>query len=344
MVVAWARPVGEGENRRLTAGKVSGYILCGRPLATNTACDARDLFASPRQRTYRVIEVRSISPTLRFITEHPLSSKRPAAALYRYVRWQIESRLRREVEFKWIEGSKLLVRNGMTGATGNIYCGLHEFADMAFLLHLLRPGDLFVDAGANIGSYTVLASAVCGARSVAVEPDPGTMRSLKRNIEANGITDRITFVEAALGAQPAVARFTVGQDTTNRVVKEGGAETREVKVRTLDEILEGLHPVFIKIDVEGYEPELIAGAPKTLRSPSLLAIEIETVDNFVRAQLEAAGFQQASYEPFTRVLLSFPNESSGLRPPHNSLFVRDFNACRQRTAEAPLRAVLGQRI
>lgn len=61
-----------------------------------------------------------------------------------------------EVQFDWIEGARLMVRNGMTGATGNIYCGLHEFTDMSFVLHLLRPDDLFVDVGANIGSYTVL--------------------------------------------------------------------------------------------------------------------------------------------------------------------------------------------
>ena len=60
----------------------------------------------------------------------------------------------------------------MTGATGNIYTGLHEFEDMMFLLHLLRPGDIFVDAGANIGSYTVLASAVVGAKSISFEPVP----------------------------------------------------------------------------------------------------------------------------------------------------------------------------
>jgi hypothetical protein len=42
--------------------------------------------------------------------------------------------------------------------SGNIYAGLHEFGDMAFVLHFLRAGDLFADVGANIGSYTVLAS------------------------------------------------------------------------------------------------------------------------------------------------------------------------------------------
>lgn len=179
----------------------------------------------------------SILPTLKFIAQHPLSSQRPLSALLRYARWQVESRLRDEVIFDWVDGSKLAARNGMTGATGNIYCGLHEFADMAFLLHLLRPGELFVDVGSNIGSYTVLASSVCHARSIAIEPDPETVLSLKRNIEINGIQDRVTVIEAAIGAAAGTVRFTVGQDTTNRVAGSTDVATREVEVRTLDEIL-----------------------------------------------------------------------------------------------------------
>src|SRR5208337_4657605 len=96
--------------------------------------------------------------------------RRKVAAFYRYGWWQAASRLQETIEYEWVSGSKLLVKNGMTGATGNIYCGLHEFADLAFLLHLLRPGDLFVDVGANIGSYTCRLSTspgpadLCGQR------------------------------------------------------------------------------------------------------------------------------------------------------------------------------------
>src|SRR5438552_2237409 len=104
---------------------------------------------------------------LRFITSHPLNRTRRIVAVGQFVRWQIMSRLRLETEFLWVEGAKLLVKRGMTGATGNIYCGLHEFVEMAFCLHLLRRDDLFLDIGANVGSYTVLASKVCGARSIA---------------------------------------------------------------------------------------------------------------------------------------------------------------------------------
>ena len=70
------------------------------------------------------------------------------------------------------------MRHGETGLTGNLYAGLHEFADMAFVMHALRPTDLFVDIGANAGSYTILACAVAKARGCAFEPLPSTYRRL----------------------------------------------------------------------------------------------------------------------------------------------------------------------
>lgn len=284
-----------------------------------------------------------VLPTLRFIANHPLSSRQRLRAFWRYGRWQIESRLRPEIEFSWIEGSKLIVRNGMTGATGNIYCGLHEFVDMAFVLHLLRPGDLFVDVGANIGSYTVLASAVCGAQTIAFEPDQETIRALQRNIAANGIGDRVAVVEAAVGARPGRVHFTIGKDTTNRVLPQSGTATREVDLRTLDDVLENKHPLLIKIDVEGFEREVISGAESTLSNPMLQAILIETVDDDVRARLHTSGFQQAAYDPFGRQLLAAGEEyphSGG----HNALFVRDFEMCRRRVRSAAVRDIFGQRV
>ena len=94
----------------------------------------------------------SLFSTLRFIIKHPLNRGQPISAVGRFIAWQIRSRIQREIIFNWIDGSKLVVRRAMTGATGNLYCDLHEYEDMSYLLHPLRPGDLFVDVGANIGS------------------------------------------------------------------------------------------------------------------------------------------------------------------------------------------------
>ena len=108
----------------------------------------------------------------------------------------------------------------MTGATGNIYTGLHEFTDMMLTLHFLRRGDLFLDIGANVGTYAVLASGVCGADTWAFEPDPGTVSDLKRNLAINGLEELVTVYDIALGASEGEVGFTIGLDTANRVISD----------------------------------------------------------------------------------------------------------------------------
>lgn len=114
----------------------------------------------------------------------------------------------------------------MTGATGNIYCRLHEYVDMRFVLDNLKPNDIFVDIGANVGTYTILASKVRGAKTISFEPDPQTARFLRRNIAVNGIASKVEAINAALGAESRVINFTVGLDTKNRVAKDDDAEVR----------------------------------------------------------------------------------------------------------------------
>lgn len=267
--------------------------------------------------------------TISFITSHPLTRDRPLAALSRFARWQVESRLKREILFDWIDGARLVVRNGMTGATGNIYCGLHEFADMAFVLHFLRPDDLFIDVGANVGTYTVLASTVCGARSIAVEPDPETMNCLKKNIAINALKDRVCTIEAALGPEQRTQRFTVGLDTVNRMARPGDTQTQAVQVRRLDDVLAGKKPTLIKLDVEGFEPEVLAGAQETLEKPSLLAIESECNEPTVASRLINAGFEQVFYDPFSH---RFSQTAAWHQ--NNALYVRNREACEARLKSA----------
>jgi hypothetical protein len=99
-----------------------------------------------------------------FVLAHPLNRANKWAALMRYFRWQFGSRLvPGDVLVPFVDKTLLRICPSMTGATGNIYAGLHEFEDMAFVLHLLRENDLFVDVGANIApipSWRVARSAL----------------------------------------------------------------------------------------------------------------------------------------------------------------------------------------
>src|ERR1700681_3691909 len=128
----------------------------------------------------------SMLNVVKFLVSHPLNKYAKLSAIARIVKWQIGARLvPGDVVFEWINGSRFLVRKGETGLTGNIYAGLHEFPDMGYLLHVLREDDLFVDVGANVGSYTILACSVRRARGFAFEPVPTTYKRLFENIRLN---------------------------------------------------------------------------------------------------------------------------------------------------------------
>lgn len=275
--------------------------------------------------------------TLQFIVSHPLNRRRPVSALARFVAWQVGSRLKRDHVHRWISGTRLAVRSGMTGATGNIYCGLHEFADMALVIHALRPGDLFLDIGANVGSYTVLASGVCGARTIAFEPDPVTAVNLRRNVTINTIDHLVEVHESALGAHAGEVAFTVGQDTINRVAGAGDGQTRLVRLSRLDDIAGAQSPTLIKLDVEGYEDQVLAGAAAVLAAPSLLAIETEAQDSRTIDVIKGFGFVRRFYDPWTRRLSTEPSSLHA----SNALFVRNEPALAARLREAPRRQIGG---
>lgn len=273
--------------------------------------------------------------TLSFILSHPLGRQHPFAALRRFAHWQISSRIHDESIIDWIDGAVLSVKRGMTGATGNIYCGLHEFAEMAFLLHLLEPGDLFLDIGANVGSYTILASRVCGAYSIAFEPDPAAVTALRRNIAANGVEDRVRVEQLALGSQNGDIPFTIGLDTMNRVATVSDGSSQIVTVRRLDDVPGMGDAVFAKLDVEGFEDEVIKGGMSLLSSNSLLAIQCESHGPSMTDSLLTHGFKQYFYDPFSRVLAT---ESLGYGA-SNDLFVRDVEQVLRRVERSPRRKI-----
>jgi len=279
----------------------------------------------------------SLSATLEFIASHPLSRANRTAAFGRLLGWQLRSRLSREVTVNWIAGSKLVVRNGMHGATGNIYCGLNEFPEMAFLLHLLRPADLFLNIGANVGSFTVLGAKVCESRVIAFEPDPGTAASLRKNITVNQVVDQVRVEVCALGDRTGEAAFTIGRDVTNHITDGSEGPTQLVPIRRLDDICAGENPVLIKIDVEGFESQVLAGGAKVLRCKSLMAVESESDHGDIIPVMADAGFVPRYYDPFARTLSSTP----GGYKVTNTIFVRESAELVDRLKSAPRRTVCG---
>jgi FkbM family methyltransferase len=228
----------------------------------------------------------------------------------------------------------------MEGATQNIYVGLHEFPDMMLLLHFLRKGDLFLDVGANIGSFTVLASGVCGAETWAFEPDPDTLRHLKQNIAVNGLDALVKVYQCALGAEQGEVAFTFGLDSINRIACANDRNVRMTRLERLDNVIGCSDPIMIKLDVEGAEQAVLEGANALLANPSLNVVELETLTPESADILKGNEFARAFYDPFRHKL---SREPIGLKS-SNALFVRDWSLVADRLAGARKIEIFGREI
>jgi FkbM family methyltransferase len=288
--------------------------------------------------------------TLRWAGNHPVSRGAKWRGMFSFVRAQLGARVTPgDVCVAYPNGNWLLVPPWMKGAAHFIWPGLVEFEEMSFVMHFLRPNELFVDAGANIGAFTVLAGAVAGARTMSFEPGPQAFSFLVKNIRLNNLTEHATPRNIALGAKEGKIRFTAGLGTENFVIQgDSNLEQVEVQMSTLDAQTAGQAPVVLKVDVEGFEQEVMAGATEFLKKQSLEAILIERVGNAGRFgqdesslhhHLRSLSFVPCNYSPVSRKLRRIPDEAEG-----NIVYVRDLDKANERLRSAPAYRFAGQTI
>lgn len=170
---------------------------------------------------------------------------------------------------------------------------------MAEIQRLLRPGDTFVDAGANIGFFTVMASRLVGdsGRVIAVEMMPDTASRLRHHVARNGAAN-VEIVEVALAdrsggsvtARVQVGKF--GQASIARLHDEGAARELQVPTATLDDVVGDTGPIrLMKMDLEGAEERAVVGAVNALdRTHALIYEERSDAPDAVAARLRDLGF------------------------------------------------------
>lgn len=296
----------------------------------------------------------SASPTalLGRILDSEAGRRQAWAVLWRVSVWQCWRRvLRRPMRFRSITGSRLHLLPGASDSlSGFWYQSLPDFEELAFALHLVQPGDLFVDVGANQGGWS-LVLAGRGARVIACEPIPETFARLQGNIAANppAIRERITPVSIGLGERAMTVRFTAGLDAANHRLRNDAAAAAATTIQLLpaDDVLATENPVLIKIDVEGEELSVLQGAVSTLAKPSLRAVVMETfrpqnhAQDFLRmaeALLAAQGFEPVTYEPWRRELRRLERPEDGGQ---NTIYVRGVEETNARLRRASAIRIFG---
>ncbi|MEL7239106.1 MAG: FkbM family methyltransferase, partial [Planctomycetota bacterium] len=160
--------------------------------------------------------------------------------------------------------------------------GVYELDTDRLLRKLVRPGMTFVDAGANIGYFSLRVAQLVGpaGRVHAFEPDPVNRQRLLDNLDRNGLIDRVTVHAVALSEEQATLTFHRPADNTSRNHGESGrfpandGETVafDVKAERLDTIVTSAD--VMKMDIEGSEVHALRGATKLLAtSPPKIVLE-----------------------------------------------------------------------
>lgn len=278
--------------------------------------------------------------TFGFIHQHSLAQKSIFKAYFRFFVWQTQSFFFKGLIKKHFVGNvNFYAKKGLTGITGNIYTGLHEFEDMGFLLHFLRPVDTFFDIGANVGSYSLLASGYVGANTLSFEPSPITFNLLSKNIALNNLKNKIKAHQIALAKEFGKLNFTTSHDTGNHIASNSNLneEVVVVDIKPLDNFID-FEPILLKIDVEGFETEVLEGGKKLLLNKKLKAVIIELNgsgnrygydEKNIHNHLLLLGFQPYLYNPFKRKLTLI-----NLFGTHNTIYIRDLNFVADRCLKA----------
>ncbi|MGF1641895.1 MAG: FkbM family methyltransferase [Rhodospirillales bacterium] len=163
--------------------------------------------------------------------------------------------------------------------------GGYEYPTRRFLDVHLEPDDLFIDVGAHWGIFALHAATRHPGRLrvLAVEPHPGNIGQLMRNVAGNRLAAAIEVVAVAAGAAPGTAPLlfnsTMGHSLYGLGLPQGAGRLGEVTVPVLPlDLLVEERPdlarrrVVMKVDVEGFEPEVIAGAGRLLDSGRVAAV------------------------------------------------------------------------
>lgn len=172
------------------------------------------------------------------------------------------------------------------------------------LARALREGDIAVDAGANVGFFTLIMSRLVGdsGRVIAVEPGPNNIQKLHSNILLNECRN-VTVIDKPLWCSPVDVPFFLYEDGGSNSLwgNEGDRSNGMMKATTLDVVCDGLSPKLIKMDIEGGEADAVQGAKKLLAGNRPIIV----------SEVNAAALRRAGSTPFK---LRKSLETFGYRP------------------------------
>jgi len=277
----------------------------------------------------------------------------------RFLAWATWTRIvRRPLSIRFWDDLCLLAHADDRIAKLAVYTKLPDYHDMLFTLRYLLPTDTFVDVGANVGIYSLLAAgAVPQGQVLAFEPNPITAERMRTNLGLNRLTN-VMLHTSAVGSKAGTATLTAKLGPGDHIAlgQLSGGDTISVPMTTLDAAVERTAPVsLVKIDVEGFEVEVLRGATDLLQRDDAPAwiMEVNGLsqrygagDAAIEEVFRRHGYAMYLYDAGANRLLAAP--SPGFRAAYddrsrwaaevgiNVLFIRDVGRAVARLAGAAI--------
>lgn len=240
--------------------------------------------------------------------------------------WDCQIGKREDVESKVQPGIRIRLYFD-SRLSQSIYCGDFEWRERQFLSAFLRPGDVFVDIGANIGLYTLIAAHRVGSTGhvYALEPCSKAYQRLLANVQLNHLTN-VSCYQLALSDRVAQLDMTIsldGFDAWNSLaqpIRGNSFAVETVNAVTWDDFAQEHNLVgcvtMMKIDVEGWESRVLSGGYQVLSQTDAPVLQVEFTEQAGQSAgsscvklyhlLEELGYQMFVYDAKSKRLVRDP--------------------------------------
>lgn len=215
------------------------------------------------------------------IWNHPSNRNARVRTIWRSACWQLRKRWSSNPhEVSVYRSSRVILFPESLGASVLVYSSFWpDYDEMHFLQRYLRPGDSFLDIGANVGIYSLLANEIIGETGSlrAFEPGDQAFSWLEENFRLNNIPDD-SCCKLVVSDQVGAVGFTQDKDLVNSLDAQAG----KIPSTTLDTITMGQSYAVGKIDVEGAEPLIFRAGQSSLKSHSPPIWLLETKERLLK--------------------------------------------------------------
>jgi FkbM family methyltransferase len=225
-----------------------------------------------------------------------------------------------------VYGHSILLNGADVSITPQLYrYGYYKLREELFLQRALKGGDVFIDVGANVGAFSLLAAKKVGSfgRAYAYEPNPAVAGLLRRSATMNWMHERLIVRAVAVGEKQGEAELVIPasrlgdaaldsnkvggasiERTLQYIGEPGGERGVMVKVVSLDDEFPYDIPIrVLKLDAEGHETQVLAGANRLLRAGCIDFIMLEALEEVAGPSwrdflITIAKIARFGYDPF----------------------------------------------